>query len=216
MLPRLTNSTHRVYATAGRLYSRSVLATCRPACQPCRSLSSAGSKRGVTTTAAGDKAFDAFARVNTKLPEPEKPLRRWLRYGAYATVGVVVWKVCLGLAFNQQRLNSSVMSGALFAVQHDPAVIAVLGEGVQLAKQYAWLPRPFVLGTVNQLHGVVDIRFNVAGNRGNGVVHFRSTRAYKTANWTTDLFHLQLENGQKIELPSAEAMAEATEVSALT
>jgi cytochrome c oxidase assembly factor 1 len=153
-----------------------------------------------------------LAHTNThgKLPDVESPSRRWLRYGGYAAVGTAVWAVCLGLAFNQQRLNSSAMSGALFAVQHDPAVIALLGENIQLCKQYAWLPSPFVRGTVNQLQGIVDIRFPVAGQIAQGTVHFKSIRPYKTAQWETKEFYLELDNGQKLNLPSAEAMTEAT------
>ncbi|RKP24682.1 cytochrome oxidase assembly protein 1, partial [Syncephalis pseudoplumigaleata] len=91
---------------------------------------------------------------------------RWLRYAGYTLVGSSIWGLCLLFAFNQQRLNSSVMSGALFAVQHDPAVIALLGDNIQLHKQFAWLPHPLVLGTLNQLHGQVDLAFYIAGSEG--------------------------------------------------
>ncbi|KAI8055995.1 cytochrome oxidase complex assembly protein 1-domain-containing protein [Syncephalis plumigaleata] len=133
---------------------------------------------------------------------------RIAREAAYSSKPI--WGICLLFAFNQQRLNSSVMSGALFAVQHDPAVVALLGDNVQLRKQYALLPHPLVLGTLNQLHGQVDLAFHVAGNQGKGKVYFRSTRDNRTGKWTTDRFELELPDGRYLALPSAEAMAEAT------
>jgi cytochrome c oxidase assembly factor 1 len=108
----------------------------------------------------------SWESMTTSLPEPESHNRRWFRYASYTLIGTSIWGICLLFAFNQQRLNSSVMSGALFAVQHDPAVIALLGDNIQLRKQYAWLPHPLVLGTLNQLHGQVDLAFHVAGNQG--------------------------------------------------
>ncbi|KAI9599288.1 cytochrome oxidase complex assembly protein 1-domain-containing protein [Syncephalis fuscata] len=168
-------------------------------------------RRSVVTSNAHKNLRASYKPTESvRLPEPEPRGRRWSRYAAYTLIGTSVWGLCLLFAFNQQRLNSSVMSGALFAVQHDPAVVALLGDDVQLSKQYAWLPRPFVLGTLNQLHGQVDLAFFVEGQQGHGKVYFQSTRGSKTSKWTTQRFELELPDGHRVSLPSAEAMAEAT------
>ncbi len=73
--------------------------------------------------------------------------------------------------FNYQKSSSSVVQSALYAVRVSRTAQEVLGEEIYFAGKVPW-----IWGSIDQLHGRVDISFKVKGTRGVGMMRFRSER----------------------------------------
>lgn len=53
---------------------------------------------------------------------------------------------------------------------------------------------------MNQLHGKIDIRFDVKGTRGKGTMRFVSSRPTPRGVFETSEWSLEMEDGRKIDL----------------
>lgn len=73
--------------------------------------------------------------------------------------------------FNYQKSSSSVVSSTLYALRTSPRAREILGSEIYFARKMPWIS-----GTLNQLHGRIDISFWVKGSKGQGKMRFRSTR----------------------------------------
>ena len=73
--------------------------------------------------------------------------------------------------FNYQKSNSSVVTSSLYALRVNPSARAELGEQIYFAHKIPW-----IWGTIDLLHGKIDIRFAVKGTRGTGEMRFKSLR----------------------------------------
>ncbi|EPS37142.1 hypothetical protein H072_9222 [Dactylellina haptotyla CBS 200.50] len=97
--------------------------------------------------------------------------------------------IAANLLFNYQRSNSSVVSSTLYALRVNPDAREALGDEISFkAKTIPW-----IRGTMDQLHGKIDISYKVIGKRGEGTVHFTSVREggrggkFKTKRWALEL-----------------------------
>lgn len=73
--------------------------------------------------------------------------------------------------FNYQKSSSSVVNSTLYALRTHKEAREALGDEIYFARKVPW-----VWGTIDQLHGRIDIRFMVKGRRQRGEMRFRSIR----------------------------------------
>jgi cytochrome c oxidase assembly factor 1 len=73
--------------------------------------------------------------------------------------------------FNYQKSSSSVVTSSLYALRVNPKAREVLGEEIYFASQMPW-----IWGSIDQMHGRIDVRFGVKGTRGRGEMRFKSER----------------------------------------
>lgn len=73
--------------------------------------------------------------------------------------------------FNYQRSSSSVVSSTLYALRVNPQVRELLGDEIQFKAKIPW-----ITGTMDQMHGRIDISYAVKGTKSEGIVYFKSTR----------------------------------------
>jgi cytochrome c oxidase assembly factor 1 len=82
--------------------------------------------------------------------------------------------ICTGAAFaffNYQKSTSSVVESSLYALRVNPEAREVLGDEVYFAHKI-----PYIWGSIDQLHGKIDISFQVKGTKGQAMMTFRCNR----------------------------------------
>jgi cytochrome c oxidase assembly factor 1 len=86
-----------------------------------------------------------------------------------------IFIVLLGVStlaiFNYQKSSSSVVSSSLYALRVNPLARQVLGDEIYFADKIPW-----IWGSIDQLHGRIDISFGVKGTNGKGTMRFKSVR----------------------------------------
>lgn len=73
--------------------------------------------------------------------------------------------------FNYQKSSSSVVSSTLYSLRVNSEARALLGDEIQFASKWPWIS-----GELNQFGGNIDISYRVKGLKGEGTLHFVSTR----------------------------------------
>lgn len=107
-------------------------------------------------------------RSDRALPSVGATRRGWARTFPLFVVVVGTAMACI---FNYQKSSSSVVSSTLYALRTSAVARELLGEQIYFASKVPWIS-----GTMNQLHGRIDISFWVKGSRGQGRMRFRSVR----------------------------------------
>ncbi|KAK6517284.1 hypothetical protein TWF281_003944 [Arthrobotrys megalospora] len=106
--------------------------------------------------------------ANRELPDVT-PKRRYL---IHIPIFLISMYIAANLLFNYQRSSSSVVSSTLYALRVNPDAREILGDEISFkAKTIPWIH-----GTMDQLHGKIDISYKVRGSKGEGTVHFLSVR----------------------------------------
>ncbi|KAF2998121.1 hypothetical protein E8E13_000399 [Curvularia kusanoi] len=104
------------------------------------------------------------------------------------TVSVLVF-------FNYQKQESSVVTSTLYALRTNPLVREELGDEIYFASKYPWIS-----GEINQVHGRIDISFNVKGTKRQGNVRLRCKRKGRGGLYSTQEWSLTMEDGRRLEL----------------
>ena len=97
--------------------------------------------------------------------------------------------------FNYQKSSSSVVSSTMYALRTSPKAREYLGDEVYFAHKMPW-----IWGEMNQLHGRIDIHFEVKGSRNRGTMRFKSFRATRMGMFETTEWSLETTDGRKIDL----------------
>jgi cytochrome c oxidase assembly factor 1 len=97
--------------------------------------------------------------------------------------------------FNYQKQESSVVTSTLYALRTNPEVRAILGDEIYFASKYPWIS-----GEINQVHGRIDISFNVKGTKQSGQVRLRCRRKGRGGLFRTQEWSLTLLDGTRMEL----------------
>lgn len=101
-----------------------------------------------------------------------------------------------GLAiFNYQKASSPVVAGTLYALRTNTRAREYLGDEIYFRHQI-----PLIRGEMNQLHGRININFEVKGNRNSGVMRFASHRPTAKGMFETTEWSLETSDGRKIDL----------------
>jgi cytochrome c oxidase assembly factor 1 len=94
--------------------------------------------------------------------------------------------------FNYQKSSSSVVSSTLYSLRTSPKARECLGDEIYFAHKMPW-----IWGEMNQLHGRIDISFEVKGSRGQGTMRFRSFRKGRMGMFVTEEWSLEMRDGEK-------------------
>jgi cytochrome c oxidase assembly factor 1 len=73
--------------------------------------------------------------------------------------------------FNYQKQESSVVLSSMYALRVNQKARELLGENIQMADRFPW-----IWGSIDSLHGNVDVEFRVKGARAMGSMRFRCIR----------------------------------------
>lgn len=106
------------------------------------------------------------------------------RWGRTLPIFLALVAVSSLAIFNYQKSSSPVVSSALYALRTSPRARALLGDDVYFKHQIPW-----IRGTMNQMHGRIDIYFSVRGTKGSAVMKFASHRPssrslFETTEWS--------------------------------
>jgi cytochrome c oxidase assembly factor 1 len=84
----------------------------------------------------------------------------------------------------------------MYALRTSPKAREFLGDNIYFAHKMPW-----IWGEMNQLHGRIDIHFEVKGNKNQGTMRFRSfRRGGRSGMFETDVWSLEGQNGEVIDL----------------
>ncbi|OSS51718.1 hypothetical protein B5807_03861 [Epicoccum nigrum] len=108
---------------------------------------------------------------------------------------VIAMTVSVLVFFNYQKQESSVVTSTLYALRTNPLVREELGDEIYFASKYPWIS-----GEINQVHGRIDISFNVKGTKRQGNVRLRCKRKGRGGLYSTREWSLTMEDGRKLEL----------------
>ena len=107
-------------------------------------------------------------RPDRELPEIPSSYSRWLKT-------LPIFLAILGAStlaiFNYQKASSSIVNATLYALRTSPRAREVLGDEIYFRDKFPW-----IWGEMNQLHGRIDIKFGVKGNKAKGRMRFKSVR----------------------------------------
>jgi cytochrome c oxidase assembly factor 1 len=78
--------------------------------------------------------------------------------------------------FNYQKSTSSVVSSTLYALRISKQAREILGDEIYFAHKIPWIS-----GTMDQLHGRIDISYWVKGTKSKGKMRFKSIRPDRTS-----------------------------------
>ncbi|KAK8202787.1 cytochrome oxidase complex assembly protein 1-domain-containing protein [Phyllosticta capitalensis] len=129
-------------------------------------------------------------RADRALPAVQS--RRWMY--TLPLFALVVGGSTLAI-FNYQKQTSSVVEATLYALRTNARVRDVLGPEIYFASQVPW-----IWGTIDQVHGKVDIEYRVKGKRQAGKVRFVSLRKSKRGFFETVEWSLTTDDGQTLQL----------------
>jgi cytochrome c oxidase assembly factor 1 len=97
--------------------------------------------------------------------------------------------------FNYQKSSSSVVSSTMYALRTSSKARDYLGDEIYFAHKMPW-----IWGEMNQLHGRIDVQFEVKGNKNRGTMRFKSFRATRQGMFETTEWSLEKKDGTKIDL----------------
>ncbi|EED23647.1 conserved hypothetical protein [Talaromyces stipitatus ATCC 10500] len=130
-------------------------------------------------------------RADRELPAPESQFR-WVR--TLPIFAVLVGAAMFGI-FNYQKSSSSVVSSTLYALRTSKQAREILGDEIYFAHKIPWIS-----GTMDQLHGKIDISYWVKGTRSQGKMRFKSVRPDRMSYFRTEEWSLETEDGKVIQL----------------
>lgn len=106
-------------------------------------------------------------RADRELPALESQFR-WTR--TLPIFAVLVGAAMFGI-FNYQKSSSSVVSSTLYALRTSKQAREILGDEIYFADKIPWIS-----GSMDQLHGRIDISYWVKGTKAKGKMRFKSVR----------------------------------------
>jgi cytochrome c oxidase assembly factor 1 len=100
--------------------------------------------------------------------------------------------------FNYQKSSSSVVSSTLYALRTSPKAREYLGDEIYFAHKMPW-----IWGEMNQLHGRIDITFEVKGTKASGTMRFTSHRKtrmgmFETTEWSLETYETHMVDGKEV------------------
>ncbi|RAO64006.1 uncharacterized protein BHQ10_000018 [Talaromyces amestolkiae] len=130
-------------------------------------------------------------RADRELPALESQFR-WAR--TLPIFAVLVGAAMFGI-FNYQKSSSSVVSSTLYALRTSKQAREILGDEIYFAHKIPWIS-----GTMDQLHGRIEISYWVKGTKSKGKMRFKSIRPDRTSYFRTEAWSLETEDGKIIQL----------------
>ncbi|KAE8452772.1 hypothetical protein EG329_013044 [Mollisiaceae sp. DMI_Dod_QoI] len=131
-------------------------------------------------------------RADRELPDIPENGMKWMRTVPIFLLVLISSTLAI---FNYQKSSSPVISSTMYALRTSPKAREYLGDEIYFASKMPW-----IWGEMNQLHGRIDIRFEVKGSRGTGTMRFSSFRATRQGMFETTEWSLETREGEKIDL----------------
>ncbi|KAL2116593.1 hypothetical protein VTJ04DRAFT_8761 [Mycothermus thermophilus] len=131
-------------------------------------------------------------RPDRELPSLNQIRPPWRRTLPLFALAIAVASLAI---FNYQKLSSPVISATLYALRTSPRARDALGDEIYFAARIPWIS-----GTLNQLHGRIDVRFRVKGTKGEGTMRFASVRPTPKGTFETTEWSLEMDDGRVIDL----------------
>jgi cytochrome c oxidase assembly factor 1 len=128
---------------------------------------------------------------NCSIDIPQNGMR-WMRTVPIFLVVLISSTLAI---FNYQKSSSSVVSSTMYALRTSPKAREYLGDEIYFAHKMPW-----IWGEMNQLHGRIDIQFEVKGKKSSGTMRFKSFRATRMGMFETTEWSLEKKDGTKIDL----------------
>lgn len=139
-------------------------------------------------------------RPDRELPKlTNTALRTWLKTLPLFVIGIVVSSLAM---FNYQKSTSSTINSILYALRTNPQARALLGDEIYFASKVPW-----IRGELNPMHGRIDVRFWVKGNKAQGETRFKSERKKKDGYFETEEWSIIMADGHKLHLLDTEDKA---------
>ncbi|QSZ33237.1 hypothetical protein DSL72_002825 [Monilinia vaccinii-corymbosi] len=138
-------------------------------------------------------------RGDRELPELPENGMRWMRSIPIFLAVLIASTLAI---FNYQKSSSSVVSSTLYALRTSPKAREFLGDEIYFAHKMPW-----IWGEMNQLHGRIDIQFEVKGTKRSGTMRFTSFRPTRQGMFQTTEWSLEGDEGEervKIDLLDGE------------
>lgn len=107
-------------------------------------------------------------RSDRELPEINPSYSIWLK--SFPIFFGIIIASTLAI-FNYQKSSSAIVNATLYALRTHEVARQELGDQIYFRDKFPW-----VWGTMNAVHGRVDITFGVKGTRAKGMMRFRSIR----------------------------------------
>ena len=107
-------------------------------------------------------------RSDRALPDVRSSYSIWLKsfpifFGVIAASALAI--------FNYQKSSSAIVNATLYALRTNEVARKELGDQIYFRDKFPW-----VWGTMNAVHGQVDIAFGVKGTKSKGLMRFKSIR----------------------------------------
>jgi cytochrome c oxidase assembly factor 1 len=135
-------------------------------------------------------------RADRELPDVQQNGMRWIRTIPIFLAILISSTLAI---FNYQKSSSSVVSSTLYALRTSSKAREYLGDEIYFAHKMPW-----IWGEMNQLHGRIDIQFEVKGGKNSGTMRFKSLRATRMGMFETTEWSLETREGEKIDLLNGE------------
>ena len=107
-------------------------------------------------------------RSDRELPAIRSSSSIWLRTFPIF-LGIIIASALA--IFNYQKSSSAIVNATLYALRTNETARRELGDQIYFRDKFPW-----VWGTMNAVHGRVDIAFGVKGTRAKGLMRFKSIR----------------------------------------
>ncbi|KAH8178236.1 cytochrome oxidase complex assembly protein 1 domain-containing protein [Sarocladium implicatum] len=134
-------------------------------------------------------------RADRELPDVSQVRFRW---GRTLPIFIAIVTACSVAIFNYQKMSSPVIASTLYALRTNPRARDLLGDEIYFKRQIPWIH-----GEMNQLHGRIDIWFDVKGSKGVATMRFSSFRRTPKGMFETTEWSLKTEDGQWLDLLEA-------------
>ncbi|TVY48383.1 Cytochrome c oxidase assembly factor [Lachnellula occidentalis] len=134
-------------------------------------------------------------RADRELPDIPDGGMKWLRT---IPIFLVVLASSTLAIFNYQKSSSSVVSSTLYSLRTSPKAREYLGDEIYFAHKMPW-----IWGEMNQLHGRIDIQFEVKGTKASGTMRFTSHRKtrmgmFETTEWSLETYETEMIDGKEV------------------
>lgn len=152
----------------------------------------------------------AKLRIDSTLLDVQSPWNPWIR--TFPIFFALLAGSALAI-FNYQKSSSPVIAGTMYALRTNKQAREILGDEIYFAHSIPW-----IWGEMNQLHGRINIQFEVKGTKQQGTMRFVSTRQGRQGVWETSEWSLHtakegmthlLEEGEAFQMLNLEAEEQA-------
>ncbi|KAI9502819.1 cytochrome oxidase assembly protein 1, partial [Coemansia spiralis] len=123
--------------------------------------------------------------IERELPGPKSHKRE---VAIFVAVAAVTWGLGSVVAFNYQRMTSTPVTAALFTARHNDEVREKFGGQLNFTSTFPWIS-----GDISHLKGVVEIEFDVVGDKGvvgHLVLKSRRQSSNQNGEWATTEFYV--------------------------